>query len=189
MQTSGLSMSEPPKFESEARILVVVSPYYSEVAERLRSGAIEMIEKSGAVHEVAEVPGALEIAPAIKVAAAIDTTIYHGFVALGCVIRGETSHYETVCAESARGLTMLGLGGILIGNGILTVETHDQAIERADPSRMNKGGGAALAALHLVSLRRRFQSQGNRIGFQKAVSKASPSKKGRRGKKTGEGGG
>ena len=81
---------------------------------------------------------------------------FDGFVALGCVIRGETTHYETVCNDSSRGLTLLGLDGLCIGNGILTVENHDQAAVRADPAGQNKGGGAADAALHLIALARRF---------------------------------
>ena len=81
---------------------------------------------------------------------------FDGFVALGCVIRGETTHYETVCNDSSRGLILLGLDGHCIGNGILTVENHAQAAVRADPAGQDKGGGAAEAAMHLVALRRRF---------------------------------
>ena len=81
---------------------------------------------------------------------------FDGYVALGCVIRGETTHYETVCNDSSRGLTLLGLDGLCIGNGILTVENHEQAAVRADPAGQNKGGGAAEAALHLIALARRF---------------------------------
>ncbi|MEM6489365.1 MAG: 6,7-dimethyl-8-ribityllumazine synthase, partial [Pseudomonadota bacterium] len=106
--------------------------------------------------DLVEVPGALEIAPAIRLAA--DGRGYEGFVALGCIVRGETSHYETVCEESARGLTLLGVErGLPIGNGILTVETLDQAAARAAPGGHNKGGGAAAACLHLIALARRFR--------------------------------
>ena len=96
-------------------------------------------------------PGALEIPPAIKIAA---TDGLDGYVALGCVIRGETTHYDTVANESARGLMTLGVSGLCIGNGILTVETHAQALERADPGQLDKGGDAARAALSLITLAR-----------------------------------
>ena len=77
-------------------------------------------------------------------------------MALGCVVRGETTHYDTVCNDSSRGLTLLGLQGHCIGNGILTVENIHQAEVRADPQGQNKGGGAAAAALHLIALKRRW---------------------------------
>lgn len=101
-----------------------------------------------------EVPGALEVPTAIRLASRSGR--YDGYVALGCVIRGETTHYETVCNDSSRGLTLLGLDGLCIGNGILTVENHAQAAVRADPADGDKGGGAADAALHLVALARTF---------------------------------
>ena len=96
--------------------------------------------------------GALEIPTAIKFA----SNHFSGFVALGCVIRGETSHYETVTTESARALSCLGLEGLCVGNGILTVENYEQAITRADPLGQNKGGEAAVAALRLIKLKNNF---------------------------------
>ncbi len=90
---------------------------------------------------------------------------FDGYVALGCVIRGETTHYETVCNDSSRGITMLGLQGLCIGNGILTVENRAQAEARADPGRMNKGAGAAAAALHLVALTRKWGAARKGVGF------------------------
>ena len=89
-----------------------------------------------------------------------------GFVALGCAIRGETTHYDTVCNDSSRGLTLLGLQGICIGNGILTVENRAQAEVRADPEGQDKGGGAAAAALHLVALARKWSTRSREIGFR-----------------------
>jgi len=86
-------------------------------------------------------------------------------VALGCVIRGETTHYETVCNDSSRAITLLGLQGAFVGNGILTVETHEQAAVRADPEGQNKGGGAAAAALHLIALSRKMKRADKGIGF------------------------
>lgn len=133
-------------------VLIVCAPYYKKIADNLLAGARAVLDQTGAVHETIEVPGALEIPTAIRLAA----KSYEGFVALGCVIRGETTHYETVCNDSSRGLTLLGLDGIALGNGILTCETMEQARVRADPNDQDKGGGAAAAALHLVAIARRF---------------------------------
>lgn len=143
-----------PTFASPTRVLVVVAPFYRDIADALLAGARAALDAAGVVHETVEVPGALEIPTAIRLAAR--SGAFDGFVALGCVIRGETTHYETVCNDSSRGLTLLGLDGVCIGNGILTVENHGQAAVRADPDGQNKGAGAADAALHLVVLARRF---------------------------------
>ena len=91
---------------------------------------------------------------------------FDGYVALGCVIRGETTHYDTVCNDSSRAITLLGLQGACIGNGILTVENRAQAEVRADPAGQNKGGGAAAAALHLVALSRKWAGKTKGIGFR-----------------------
>ncbi len=144
----------PPVLDRPASLLLVAAPFYRGIADMLLAGARTAIEAAGSRHETIEVPGALEIPTAVRLAARAGA--YDGFVALGCVIRGETTHYETVCNDSSRGLTLLGLEGIAIGNGILTVENRCQAEVRADPGRLNKGGGAAEAALHLVALARRF---------------------------------
>jgi len=137
-----------------AKLLIVVAPYYKDIADDLIAGARAEADKSGATVEVVEVPGALEVPTAIGFAHRSGQ--YDGFVALGCVIRGETTHYETVCNDSSRALQLLGLEGACIGNGILTVENHAQAAVRANPADQNKGGGAAAAALHLIALKRRF---------------------------------
>ena len=134
------------------KLLIVVAPYYKDVADDLVTGARAAIDAAGGTCDLVEVPGALEVPTAIGLA----RNHYDGFVALGCVIRGETTHYDTVCNDSSRALQLLGLDGLCIGNGILTVETHDQAAVRADPAGQNKGGGAAEAALHLIALKRRF---------------------------------
>jgi len=153
-----------PGFDKAPNLAIVVAPYYKDIADALIAGARAEIEAVGGSHELIEVPGALEIPPAIGIAARIGD--FDGFVALGCVIRGETTHYDTVCNDSSRGLTLLGLQGICIGNGILTVETHDQAAVRADPQGQNKGGGAAAAALHLIALGQRLRARGkSAIGF------------------------
>lgn len=143
-----------PQLDRPARLAIVVSPYYRDIARGLVTGALRAAEAAGAGTEVIEMPGALEIPPAIAVLGRSGR--FDGFVALGCVIRGETTHYDTVCNDSSRGLMLLGLEGLAIGNGILTVETVEQALVRSDPDGQDKGGGAALAALHLIALARRF---------------------------------
>ncbi|MBC7138519.1 MAG: 6,7-dimethyl-8-ribityllumazine synthase [Defluviimonas sp.] len=157
-----------PVFDRAVRLLAVVAPYYRDIADDLVAGARAVAEGCGADLDVIEVPGALEIAPAIGMAARM--TDYDGFVALGCVIRGETTHYDTVCNDSSRGLTLLGLQGTCLGNGILTVENRQQAAVRADPAGQNKGGGAAAAALHLVALSRKWARQTKGMGFRPAAA-------------------
>lgn len=146
-----------PTLEGPVRLLIVVAPYYRAVADALVAGARATAARAGASVDLVEVPGALEIAPAIGMAGRMAG--YDGHVALGCVIRGETTHYDTVCNDSSRGLMLLGLQGLCIGNGILTVENMDQAMVRADPAGQDKGGGAAAAALHLIALGRRWGGQ------------------------------
>ena len=153
-----------PRFDRPVRLLIVVAPYYRDIADDLIAGARAVAAEAGASVDLVEVPGALEVPTAIGMAARLSD--YDGFVALGCVIRGETTHYDTVCNDSSRGLTMLGLQGVCIGNGILTVENRDQAVVRADPGDQNKGGGAAAAALHLVALSRRWARQTKGMGFR-----------------------
>lgn len=152
-----------PTFDKPVKVLIVVAPFYRDIADGLVTGAQEELDAAGATYEVIEVPGALEIPTAIGLAGRMSD--YDGFVALGCVIRGETTHYETVCNDSSRGLTLLGLSGHCVGNGILTVENRAQAEARANPDGMNKGGGAAAAALHLIALSRRWAGEGKGIGF------------------------
>lgn len=148
----------PPSLTPAPKVLVVVSPYYREIADGLWTGASAVLGAAGAAVERLDMPGALEIPTAIGFAA--EAGAFDGYVALGCVIRGETSHYDLVCGESARGLTQLGVSrGLCIGNGILTVETLAQAQERAAPDRLDKGGGAAAACLHLIAAARRFRAR------------------------------
>lgn len=153
-----------PVFDRPVKLLVVVAPYYKDIADDMVAGACAVAYECGADVDVIEVPGALEIPTAIGMAARM--TDYDGFVAIGCVIRGETTHYDTVCNDSSRGLTMLGLQGTCVGNGILTVENRQQAVVRADPAGQNKGGGAAAAALHLVALSRKWARQTKGMGFR-----------------------
>jgi 6,7-dimethyl-8-ribityllumazine synthase len=153
-----------PSFDKPVKLLIVVAPYYKDIADNLVSGACAVAAACGAETEVIEVPGALELPSAIALAERLAE--YDGYVALGCVIRGETTHYDTVCNDSSRALSLLGLQGACIGNGILTVETRPQAEVRADPAGQNKGGGAAAAALHLIALSRKWAGKSKGIGFR-----------------------
>lgn len=150
-----------PVFDKPVKILIVVSPYYKDIADNLLNGAKAEIEAVGGTWDVAEVPGTLEVPTAIGIADRQSN--FDGYVALGCVIRGETTHYETVCNDSSRALQLMGLQGLCIGNGILTVENRPQAEVRA--GEQNKGGGAAAAALHLIALSRKWGSPRNGVGF------------------------
>ncbi len=154
---------ERPNFDKPVKILIVVAPYYKDIADNLIAGARAEIEAVGGTHDTVEVPGALEIPTAIGMAGRLAN--YDGYVALGCVIRGETTHYDTVCNDSSRGITLLGLSGHCVGNGILTVENREQAEVRADPEGQNKGGGAAAAALHLIALARNWGGSKRGVGF------------------------
>ena len=139
------------------RILIAEARFYEEISDHLFNGAAEALRNKGVTFERIAVPGALELPAVISIANQGAAPKFDGFVALGCVIRGETSHYDTVCNESARGLQVLAVTfGLAIGNGILTCETWEQAMERARPDRQNKGGGAAEACLAVIEARRRF---------------------------------
>ena len=131
--------------------LIVEARFYEDIADSLVAGAVAALEAAGATHDRLAVPGALEIPGAVAMAAG-GATRYDGYVALGCIIRGETSHFDIVCGESARGLMDLTLRGLAVGNGILTVEDAGQAEERADPSRKDKGGDAARAAIAMAGI-------------------------------------
>jgi 6,7-dimethyl-8-ribityllumazine synthase len=134
------------------KVLVVVAPFYRDIADMLTQGCVDRLVEAGVETDVSEVPGALELPIAISMAERSGR--YDGYVALGCVIRGETSHYDTVSNESARGIMALGIAqGLAIGNGILTVENMDQAYVRADPTQKNKGAGAADACIALMGMR------------------------------------
>ena len=155
-----------PSFDKPVKVLIVVAPYYRDIADNLIAGARAMLDQAGATHDLIEVPGALEVPSAIGQAWRMAN--FDGFVALGCVIRGETTHYDTVCNDSSHGLSLLGLQGCCVGNGILTVENVAQATVRADPADQNKGGGAAAAALHLIALQRRWGGARGSVGFRPA---------------------
>lgn len=148
-----------PSFEQPVKLLIVVAPYYKDIADNLLQGATQQITDVGGTFDVAEVPGALEIPTAIGIAERLQK--FDGYVALGCVIRGETYHFDLVANESARGIMDLTLiDGIAIGNGIITTENEEQALVRADAAQKDKGGDAARACLAMIALRRRFAAEG-----------------------------
>ncbi len=152
-----------PNNSKTKHILVLLSRYYEDVADQLLKGTKDCLGEAGATYEVFEVPGALEIPQAL--AAAVDNglfddepdTYFHGAIALGCVIRGETSHYDIVAEQSSRLLLNTSVGDVIpLGNGILTVETHEQAMVRASVDQKNKGADAAKACLRIIELTEEF---------------------------------
>lgn len=136
------------------RILIVTSRYYAHITAELEAGVVEGLEKVGASYEFLEVPGAFEIPGAIAMAAG--TGEWDGFVALGCVLRGETSHYDLITNHVARGLMELSISGVPLGFGVLTCENETQARIRADRKQKNKGAEVVAAVLRMVGLSYRF---------------------------------
>ena len=144
-----LAFAKPP------HIAIIEARYYTDLSDMLLAGATSVLKSISATSEIITVPGSLEI-PFTLQAAALSKK-FDGYIVMGSVIRGETTHYETVCNESNRGVMDIALKyNLPIGNAILTIENMDQAIDRADPTRMNKGGGAAEAMLHMLFLQQKF---------------------------------
>jgi len=147
---------------AEPHIMIVEARFYEDVADHLFEGARRVLEEAGATWDRVEVPGAFEIPAAVKYAIRSRDFLnvrkrYDGYVALGCVIRGETSHYDYVCSESARALMDLAVEYTLaMGYGILTCENREQALERARPDRKDKGGEVTRSCLHMLDLKQRF---------------------------------
>lgn len=147
MSTADAPMPTAPILEGPApRVLIVRAPYYTQIVDGLRDGAVRILAEAGADFEVLDVAGALELAATIRFAQI--GRPFDGYVALGCVVRGETDHYDHVCREAMAGLTRVSLDGPLcLGNGLLTVHTEDQALARSGADGHNKGAEAAVAAL------------------------------------------
>ncbi len=142
---------------NKRKVLLVCSPYYKNITDNLIEGASHILTSNSVEYKILYVPGALEIAPAIKLVfdKSLKNPLFDGFIALGCVIKGETYHFEIVANESSRTLSDLSLNhSIPIGNGILTVSNKDQAIKRSDPLQLNKGADAALACLSLIHIKK-----------------------------------
>lgn len=143
-------------------IMIVEARFYADIADAHLDGVKAELDKAGATYELFQVAGAFEIPAAISHAVIhqdlYDTHRFDGYIALGCVIRGETTHYDIISEESARGLMDLSLEyGLALGNGILTVENREQAMERALKDRKDKGGEAARACLGMIEHKRAFQ--------------------------------
>ncbi len=148
------------KKDDKPRMLIVEARFYAHIADALLAGATRVLDEAGATYDRITVPGALEIPAAIAMALdAAKRNPYDGVVALGCVIQGETYHFELVSNESARGLMDLSIARQLpLGNGVLTVDTEAQALARGTADDRNKGGSAARAALAMVALKRKLAS-------------------------------
>ncbi|MBC8268234.1 MAG: 6,7-dimethyl-8-ribityllumazine synthase [Rhodospirillaceae bacterium] len=144
-------------------ILIVEGRFYDDIADELAKGAIAVLEEAGLNYERMPVPGAFEVPQAIRFAIRsmeIGSAMsrYAGFIGFGCVIRGETSHYDYVCQESSRALMNIVMNySVALGYGILTVENRDQAWERADVSKKNKGGDVARACLRMMDVKKHFR--------------------------------
>lgn len=148
---------------ADVKVLLVEARYYEDISDGLAAGAIRVLEAAGVSYDRVTVPGALEIPGAVALAEdAVQRGVrdYDGYIALGCVIRGETSHYDTVAGESARALMDLTVyDNLAVGNGILTVENQAQAWARANPEDKDKGGDAARAALRMIELAQQFTDE------------------------------
>lgn len=157
MSTADAPLPKPPAIEGPApHLLIVRAPYYARVVDGLRDGATALLRAAGATFEVIDTAGALELAAAIRFAVRGDRR-FDGFVALGCVVKGETDHYDHTCREAMAGLTRVALDfGLALGNGLLTVHTERQALERSGPDGHNKGAEAAAAALVQINIARRL---------------------------------
>lgn len=148
--------------DEKPHILIVEARYYEEIGDQLLDGAVKELERSGSSYERITVPGAFEVPAAIRVAMrSMEFYSGHrrfdGYVALGCVIRGETSHYDYVCGESARKLQDLACEyALALGYGILTCENLEQARVRAAPDQKDKGGEAVRACLAMIDIKRQF---------------------------------
>jgi 6,7-dimethyl-8-ribityllumazine synthase len=156
-------MAEKPEATDAPHVMIIESRFYEDISDELARGAIGVLEDAGVTYERFAVPGTFEIPAAVRMS--IKSREFNparqrfdGYVALGCVIRGDTSHYDYVCSESARGLQNLALEYVLaIGYGILTCENRKQAEERASVAKLNKGGVAAQACLEMIEFKRHFQ--------------------------------
>lgn len=155
MSTADAPLPKAPVVPGPApHLLIVRAPYYTAIVDGLRDGAVRMIKEAGATCDVIDIVGALELAAAIRFAVR-GKRKYDGYVALGCVVKGETDHYEHVCREAMSGLTRIALDfGLALGNGLLTVASEDQAIARSGADGHNKGAEAAAAALVQIATAR-----------------------------------
>jgi 6,7-dimethyl-8-ribityllumazine synthase len=161
------SAANPPRGEMRARVLIVEGRFYDEISDELVNGAIAVLDAQGVAHDRITVPGALEIPQVLAHAVAsgllprrADNGKWDGAIVLGCVIRGETSHYDIVCNNANHWLMQVAIKhAVPVGNGILTVDTEQQALARARGGANGKGGDAARACLRVIELQRAFEGQ------------------------------
>lgn len=152
-----------PRFDAPVKLLIVVAPYFKDISDELLEGAKATLETAGATFDLIEVPSVSELPTAIGIAERMSN--FDGYVALGCMLRGEISHFETVTHDSSHALQMMGISGLCIGNGILAVDAKSQAEARAEAKGRNKGNEAAAAALHLVAISRKWARPSKGVGF------------------------
>lgn len=157
MSTADAKLPAAPKIEGPPpQLLIVRAPYYKQVVDGLTRGAEAMLREAGATFDTLDVAGAFELPQAIRIAVRGNTR-FDGFVALGCIVRGETDHYEHICRETMAGLMAVALQfGLALGTGLLTVDAIEQALARSGSNGHNKGAEAAAAALLQVGAHRRF---------------------------------
>jgi len=156
-RSSGSRKSTKPSGASvrDANIVIIEARFYGDIADAMAEGAVAAIERADATYERLGVPGSFELPAALRMA--VVSGRYHGYIALGCVIRGETSHYDIVCNEASRGLNEIAIReGIAMGFGLLTCDNREQAWDRADTKRQDKGGEAARACLDMLALKRKL---------------------------------
>jgi 6,7-dimethyl-8-ribityllumazine synthase len=153
-----------PRFDKPVRLLIVMAAHDPDINAALLAGAQAQAALAGVTTEVLEVPGVLEVPPAIAMANRLAD--FDGYVALGCILYEGTAQYEAMCQATSQGLMMLGLGGSCVGQAILMAESRAQALALADPAGQDKGGRASLAALHLVAISRKWAGQTKGIGFR-----------------------
>ncbi|SEK60791.1 6,7-dimethyl-8-ribityllumazine synthase [Pacificibacter marinus] len=152
-----------PSFDEPVKLLIVVAPYFKDISDGLLRGAQETLDVAGVTYDLVEMPSVGEVPTAIAIAERMSN--FDGYVALGCLVRGETTLFDTASHDSSHALQMMGLSGLCIGNGILAVDTKSQAIARSEAKGDNKGSQAAAAALHLVALSRKWARPNKGVGF------------------------
>ncbi|MFT6169016.1 MAG: 6,7-dimethyl-8-ribityllumazine synthase [Celeribacter sp.] len=152
-----------PTFDEPVKLLIVVAPYFKDISDELLCGAQTALDEAGVTYDVVEMPSVGEVPTAIAIAERMSN--FDGYVALGCLVRGETALFDTASHDSSHALQMMGLSGLCIGNGLLAVDAKSQAEARAEAKGRNKGGQAAAAALHLVALSRKWARPSKGVGF------------------------
>lgn len=139
------------------KLLVVEARFYNDINDVYMDGVKSKLLEKGIDYDVITISGALEIPSVIKFAEKSNKVNYDGYIAIGCVVRGETTHYDYVCEESARAIMDINLGGVIVVNGILTVENKDQAIARASKNEKDKGGFVVDACVELINIKKNFE--------------------------------